>query len=64
MLAALQSSPEFLVVENMNLSGDEDPVSRGLAISVNISTFLAEADATQLRRLTGGITDKAERTDG
>ena len=64
MLAALQSSPEFLVVENLNLSGDEDPVSSELAISVNIATFLAEADAGQLRRLTGGITSAAEITDG
>jgi hypothetical protein len=64
MLAALQSSPEFLVVEGLNLSGDEDPVSRELEISVNISTFLAEADAGQLRRLTGGITEPAESSDG
>jgi len=64
MLAALQSSPEFLVVDNLNLTGDEDPVSRELAISVNISTFLAEADAGQLRRLTGGITSAAEVSDG
>jgi Tfp pilus assembly protein PilO len=64
MLASLQSSPEFLVVENMNLSGDESPVSRDLAISVNIATFLAEADVTQLRRLTGGSTSTAENTDG
>ena len=64
MLAALQSSPEFLVVENLNLTGDEDPVSRELAISVNISTFLAEADAGQLRRLTGGIQKTAENIDG
>ena len=64
MLASLQSSPEFLVVENLNLSGDEDPVSRKLAISVSISTFLAKADAGQLRRLTGGISRAAETTDG
>lgn len=64
MLAALQSSPEFLVVEDLNLTGDEDPVSRELSISVNISTFLAEADAAQLRRLTGGISDTAETTNG
>ena len=64
MLAALQSSPEFLVVENLNLSGDEDPVSRELTISVNIATFLAEADAAQLRRLTGGMTNATEKTDG
>jgi len=64
MLAALQSSPEFLVVEGLNLSGDENTVSRELAISVNISTFLAEADTGQLRRLTGGIQKTAESTDG
>jgi hypothetical protein len=64
MLAALQSSPEFLVVEGLNLSGDENPVSRELAISVNISTFLAEADAGQLRRLTGGVRNTGESSDG
>jgi hypothetical protein len=64
MLAALQSSPEFLVVENLNLSGDEDPVSRELSISVNIATFLAEVDEGQLRRLTGGITSAGVSSDG
>ncbi len=64
MMAALQSSPEFLVVENLNLSGDEDPVSRELSISVSIATFLAEVDEGQLRRLTGGITNTAETTGG
>ena len=64
MLAALQSSPEFLVVDNLNLTGDEDPVSRKLAISVHISTFLAEADAGQLRRLTSGFASAAENSDG
>jgi len=64
MLEVLQSSPEFLVVENLNLTGDEDPVSRELNISVSIATFLAEADAGQLARLTGNIADTAETTDG
>ena len=64
MLATLQSSPEFLVVDNLNLTGDEDPVSRELGISVHISTFLAEADAGQLRRLTGGLAAAAEKSDG
>jgi Tfp pilus assembly protein PilO len=64
MLAALQSSPEFLVVENLNLTGAEDPVSRELKISVSIATFLAEADEGQLGRLTGGITKIAEAADG
>jgi Tfp pilus assembly protein PilO len=64
MLAALQASPEFLVVENLNLTGDEDPINRELALSVNIATFLAEADEAQLRRLTGGISKTAESSDG
>ena len=64
LLAALQSSPEFLVVETLNLSGDEDPVSSALSISIDVATFLAEADAAQLRRLTGGITDGVVTTDG
>ena len=56
MLGELQSSPEFLIVENLSLSGDEDPVRRELSINVSIATFLTEADPEQLRRLTGGIT--------
>jgi Tfp pilus assembly protein PilO len=64
MLAALQSSPEFLVIERLNLEGDEDPVRRELAISVALATFLAEADEAQLSRLTGNITKSAETTDG
>jgi Tfp pilus assembly protein PilO len=55
MLAELQSSPEFLIVEGLSLSGDEAPVSQDLKISVQLATFLVEADPQQLRRLTGGI---------
>jgi len=64
MLAELQASPEFLVVENLSLSGDENPVSRELDMSVLIATFLAEADEQQLRRLTGGIVGAVETDDG
>jgi Tfp pilus assembly protein PilO len=64
MLSTLQSSPEFLVIEHLNLSGTEDPLSRELKISVSIATFLAEADASQLRRLTGNTANTAETTDG
>ena len=64
MLAELQASPEFLVVQNLGLSGDEDPVSRDLGISVSIATYLAEADEQQLRRLTGGIKGAAGGGDG
>ena len=60
MLAELQGSPEFLIVENLSLSGDEDQVRRELNLSVSIATFLSEADPEQLRRLTGGITSGGE----
>jgi Tfp pilus assembly protein PilO len=64
MLAELQASPEFLVVQNLGLSGDEDPVSRDLGITVSIATYLAVADEQQLRRLTGGIKGAAGGDDG
>jgi len=64
MLAELQSSPEFLVVEGLSLTGDEDPISQKLKISVRIATFLVEADPQQLRRLTGGIAEAAGSNDG
>lgn len=55
MLAELQASPEFLIVEGLSLSGDEEPVRQELSISVRIVTFLVEADPEYLRRLTGGV---------
>jgi len=64
MLAELQSSPEFLVVEALSLSGESDVVSRKLRISVKLATFLAEADAEQVRRFTGGIGANAGSDDG
>lgn len=64
LLAELQSSPEFLVVQDLGLSGDEDPVSRDLKISLRLATFVAEADENQLRRLTGGIARTTGGDDG
>jgi Tfp pilus assembly protein PilO len=55
MLAELQSSPQFLIVEGLSLSGDEAPVSQDLTISVSLATFLVEADPEQLKRLTGRL---------
>lgn len=61
MLADLQSSQEFLIVEGLSFTGDEEPVSQELRISVSLSTFLVEADREQLRRLTGGVADEGGR---
>ncbi|MEE4274084.1 MAG: GspMb/PilO family protein [Thermoanaerobaculales bacterium] len=57
MLAALYASPEFLIVDGLSLSKDEDQASRVLDMGVRLSTYLDEADPDRLRRLTGGIGD-------
>lgn len=64
MLAELQSSPEFLLVEGLSLTGDEDPMTKDLKITVRIATFLMEADPSQLQRLTGDIARTAEGGSG
>ncbi|HSN56045.1 MAG TPA: hypothetical protein VLT32_15330, partial [Candidatus Sulfomarinibacteraceae bacterium] len=62
MLASLQASPEFLIVDGLSLAKDEDPASRALDIGVRISTYLDAVDPDRLRRLTGGIA--AAEADG
>ena len=65
MLAELQTSPEFLLVEGLSLVGDTDPVSQNLSITVRIATFLMEADPRQLQRLTSGVNVAGgEESDG
>lgn len=59
MLAALHESPEFLIVDALSLSKDDDLASRILEMGVRLSTYLDEADPDRLRRLTGGIDDAA-----
>jgi hypothetical protein len=55
MLASLQGSSEFLIVDGLNLSKADDVASRELKIGVRLSTYLSEVDPDRLRRLTGGI---------
>jgi Tfp pilus assembly protein PilO len=64
MLAALQASPEFLIVDALSLAKAEDPASRLLRIGVRLSTYLGEVDPERLARLTGGIVDDGEASDG
>jgi len=59
MLASLQSSPEFLVVDSIQFTGEAEAVTSRLGITVRVSTFLTEADPEQLRRLTGAVTGVA-----
>lgn len=64
LLASLQTSPEFLIVEHISFSGEEDATTRDLKISLRLATIFAEADAEQLRRLTGGIREAGLDVDG
>jgi hypothetical protein len=57
MLALLQASPEFLIVDGLTLAKDDDPASRSLRIGVRLSTYLGQVDPDRLRRLTGGIVE-------
>lgn len=54
MLAALQGSGEFLIVDRISFAGEEQAVSDELRISVQISTYLTEADSETLARITDG----------
>ena len=57
MLALLQASPEFLIVDGLTLAKDDDPASRSLKIGVRLSTYLGQVDPDRLHRLTGGIVE-------
>ena len=65
MLALLQASPEFLIVDGLTLAKDDDPASRSLKIGVRLSTYLGQVDPDRLRRLTGGLVEtESEPADG
>jgi len=55
LLAAVQASPQFLIVEDIGFAGEEGATSRDLHISLKLATVFAEADRQLLQRLTGGI---------
>jgi Tfp pilus assembly protein PilO len=55
LLSSLQASPQFLIVEHLSLSGEDETASRELSISLKLATLFAEADQELLRRLTGGL---------
>lgn len=51
MLQRLQASPEFLIVERISFRGEEDPRSRELGISLEVSTFFSEVESGRLEAL-------------
>jgi hypothetical protein len=60
MLGALQSSPEFLIVDRISFAGEEGTATRTLRISVHLTTYVASADQELLQRLTGGAAKRGE----
>jgi Tfp pilus assembly protein PilO len=64
LLAELQASPEFMIVEHIGFAGEEEATSRDLKISLRLATVFAEADEELLRRLTGGIGTGGMAGDG
>jgi len=63
MLASLQASPEFLIVDGLTLAKGKDQASRSLNIGVRLSTYLGEVDPDRLLRLTGGIVETEANGD-
>jgi Tfp pilus assembly protein PilO len=64
LLASVQTSPEFLIVEHIGFAGEEDATTRELQISIRLATVFAEANEELLRRLTGGIRRAESDGDG
>ncbi len=61
MLAALQASPQFFVIDRIRISGEAGTATDQLEVGVHLTTYLARADEELLRRLTGGIQGKDQR---
>ncbi len=51
LLASLQASPQFLIIDSISFKGEEDARSQVLAIRLQVSTYLAEAELGKLRAL-------------
>lgn len=63
LLAALQASPQFLIVDQIRLGGETGAMTTQLKVSVHLSTYLAKADEELLKRLTGEF-DQASAAGG
>jgi len=55
MLAALQASPELLIIDQVSIGGESGTVSNQLEVAVHLTTYLASADEQLLKQLTGGL---------
>lgn len=55
LLAFLQASPQFLIIDSLSLKGEEDARSQTLAIRLQVSTYLAETELGKLNELVDRI---------
>jgi len=51
LLASLQTSPQFLIIDSISFKGEEEARSQILSIRLQVSTYLAEAELGKLRVL-------------
>ena len=51
LLASLQASPQFLIIDSIAFKGEEDARSQVLSIRLQVSTYLAEEEIGNLRTL-------------
>lgn len=51
LLASLQASQQFLIIDSISFKGEEDARSQILAIQLQVSTYLAEAELGKLNEL-------------
>jgi hypothetical protein len=56
----LEGSPQFTIVEQLSLRGDEAAISLDVTVQLTVATYFAEADTGMLREL--GIEDVPELT--
>jgi len=51
LLQALQSSPQFLIIDGISFKGEEDPRSNLLHIRLAVSTSLSDTDSSNLQAI-------------
>jgi hypothetical protein len=61
MLAALQASEQFLIVERISFSGEGGVTTTELSISVKLSTYVAYASQAQLDEILGRNAPREDR---
>jgi len=54
MIGNIQASPEFLIIESVGFSGEQQATTRDIRITVKLATVLATADAEKMRLLISG----------